>query len=122
MGEVRVVIAYPEVFSYGAMLIGGVLKSRRFKVKLLNSLNPYNIISNDVDVVGLSLTSILHLLAARETVLKLKSLNIPVIVGGPITQIPELVFYVLPEVDVVVVGEGEKTTPEVLEAFVKKWT
>lgn len=118
MRKERIVIISPEVFSYGAMLIGGVLKSKGFKVKLLNNLSLYNTNTNNIDIVGFSLTSILHLLSVKEVVSRLKNLNIPVIVGGPITQVPELVFHILPEVDVVVTGEGEETTPEVLEAII----
>lgn len=116
MGKEKIAIISPEVFSYGAMLIGGVLKKGGYQVNLFNNFRPQNVV--DTDIIGLSLTSVLHLLNARELVSELKAGRKPlIIVGGPISQISELVFRILPEIDVVVIGEGEETAPELVEAL-----
>ncbi|KPV61793.1 MAG: hypothetical protein AOA66_1763 [Candidatus Bathyarchaeota archaeon BA2] len=119
MGRVKIAIISPEVFSYGAMLIGGILKKGGHQISLFNNLRPQNVMG--MDIIGLSLTSVSHLLNARELVSKLKvGLKPLIIVGGPISQISELVFRILPEIDVVVIGEGEETAPELIEALKTK--
>ena len=119
MAKGKIAIISPEVFSYGAMVVGGVLKNEGYRIGLFKDLSPKSIMGTDI--VGLSLTSISHLLKAKEFVSEVKaSQKLPIIVGGPITQIPELVFKILPEIDVVVIGEGEETTPQLLDAIEKK--
>lgn len=119
MGRTKIAIISPEVFSYGAMLIGGVLKNRGHQINLFNNLSLKNVVG--MDIVGLSLTSILHLLNVKGLVSKLKAGPKPsIIVGGPISQISELVFEILPEIDVVVIGEGEETAPELIEILKMK--
>ena len=118
MGRKKIAIISPEVFSYGGMLIGGILGNKGYEVDLFKELHPRKVM--DVDILGLSLTSISHLLDARGLVSKFKRGEKPIVVGGSITQIPALVFKILPEVDVVVVGEGDETAPELVEAIETK--
>jgi B12-binding domain/radical SAM domain protein len=119
MGKAKIAIISPEVFSYGAMLIGGILKKGGHQISLFNNLRPQNVMS--MDITGLSLTSVFHLLNARELVSKLKAgSKQSIIVGGTISQISELAFRILPEIDVVVIGEGEETAPELVEALKMK--
>ncbi len=108
-----VVIVSPEVYSYGAMLIGGVLREEGYRVRVKRGLEGME----GERWVGLSLTSLSHLREARRILPALKSRGAKVVVGGSITQVPELVLRLLPEVDAVVVGEGEETAPEVFEAL-----
>jgi B12-binding domain/radical SAM domain protein len=111
----KIAIVSPGLYPYGALVIGGVLKDKGHKVSLFNELDARTI--SGMDVVGLSLTSTLHLLSTKEFISKLKfGLNPPfIIVGGPVSQAPDLLLSHLPEVDAVVIGEGEETTPELLE-------
>ncbi len=119
MGREKIAIISPEVFSYGAMLIGGILKTSGYQISLFKNLRPQNVIG--VDILGLSLTPISHLLSVKEFVSELKAGPQPLtVVGGPISQAPELVFKILPEIDVVVIGEGEETAPELMEAIERK--
>ncbi|MEM3011786.1 MAG: methyl-coenzyme M reductase glutamine C-methyltransferase [Candidatus Hadarchaeales archaeon] len=107
-----VTLASPEVYSYGAMLIGGVLREKGYRVRLVRGLEGL-----EGELVGLSLTSLSHLRGARKVVPLLKRRGARVVVGGSITQVPELVLRSLPEVDAVVVGEGERSAPELFEVL-----
>jgi len=100
----------PEVYSYGSMLTAGALESAGFNVHLMKFTSKARIdllAQADVYAVGLYLT--LHVLEYRDWVSMLKaSRNKPIVVGGPVTQIPELVLTNMNDVDAVV-GEGEET-------------
>jgi B12-binding domain/radical SAM domain protein len=113
VGRKRVVIASPEVYSYGAMLVGGILREGGYGVRMVRGLEGLE----GERWVGLSLTSLSHLREARGILPSLRRGGARVVVGGSITQVPELVLRSLPEVDAVVVGEGEETAPEVFEAL-----
>ncbi|MHC1635759.1 MAG: methyl-coenzyme M reductase glutamine C-methyltransferase [Candidatus Methanospirareceae archaeon] len=109
----RITLISPDFYSYGAMVIGGVLHEHGHKVEIKKEFS----VDADSEVVGLSFGSTLHLLDAKGFVARLKySLHPPyIIVGGAAAQVPELVFEHLPEVDVVVAGEGDETAVELLE-------
>ncbi|MEM2782370.1 MAG: methyl-coenzyme M reductase glutamine C-methyltransferase, partial [Candidatus Hadarchaeales archaeon] len=111
----KVTVASPEVYSYGAMLIGGILRERGYGVKVVRGWEGL-----EGEVVGLSLTSLSHLREAARLVPALKKGGKKVVIGGPITQVPELVLRSLPEVDAVVVGEGEETAPEVFGVLLER--
>jgi len=113
VGRERVIIASPEVYSYGAMLVGGILRERGYGVRVVRGLEGLE----GERWVGLSLTSLAHLRQARGILPRLRRRGARVVVGGPITQVPELVLRALPEVEAVVVGEGEETAPEVFGAL-----
>lgn len=116
MKKRKFVIISPDVFSYGAMLVGGISRDEGYQIKLSKDFRVEN--AKNVDFVGLSLVSIQHLLRAREFVSKVKSREGPlVLVGGSITQEPELVFEILPGTDFVVVGECEETLPRLMETI-----
>ena len=111
-----VLIVSPDVYSYGAMLVGGVLRDRGYRVRIARGLHPSDVEKREI--VGLSLVSVSHLLGARGFVEEVKRKEgVKVVVGGPITQAPELVFGILPRVDAVVMGEGEDTAPELVNAI-----
>jgi hypothetical protein len=83
----KIAIVSPGLYPYGALVIGGVLKDKGHKVSLFNELDPRTI--SGMNVVGLSLTSTLHLLSAKEFVSRFKFGLNPPFIGG---QLPELVF------------------------------
>lgn len=111
----KITIISPDFYSYGAMVIGGVLHERGYKVEIENKFE----MKRKEEIVGLSFGSLLHLLDAKSFVSSLKySLHPPfIIVGGAVSQVPELVFQHLPQVDAVVIGEGEETVIELLEGI-----
>ncbi len=106
-----------KIYSYGAMVIGGILENAGSNVLLSRKFSVDEAMNSDL--VGFSLSSTLHLTGeTAEFINELKSQRNPfIIVGGPISIVPELVFACLPSVDVVVVGEGEETIRDLVEAI-----
>lgn len=113
----KVVIVSPKLYTYGALLIGGILKSEGYEVNVINEFDLER--ASKADVVGLSFASTLNLLEAKEFVSRLKLGSNPpfIVLGGPSGQVPKLVFTHLSEIDAVVVGEGELTILELLKTF-----
>lgn len=98
----KVTIISPDIYTYGSMVIGGVLKDAGFDVSLTRKL------SANTDIVLLSLYSTLHLLDKniRDFV---SQKNKTVYVGGPISVYPDIILGEL-QADAVVIGEGEEST------------
>ncbi|NLV26746.1 MAG: TIGR04014 family B12-binding domain/radical SAM domain-containing protein [Methanomicrobiales archaeon] len=100
----KVMVGAPDLYTYGAMRIGGVIRDSGF----------HPIITRDItklsgDMVFLSLYSTLHLLdpVVKKTVQKIKQEGGTVIVGGPVSSGPEMIMGELSP-DLIVCGEGEK--------------
>ena len=81
----KVTIISPNLYTYGSMLIGGVLKDKGYDVTLTKNL------SADTDVVLLSLYSTLHLInkSIKDFV---SGSNSKVYVGGPVSAYPDIVL------------------------------
>ena len=114
----KIVIVSPDLYTYGAMVIGGVLKSAGFDVTLTK--NPDDAAEAGADVILLSLYSTLHLLdeRIRDFASAFRSGSAApgdraIYVGGPISAYPDIVLGEL-DVDAVIVGEGEESTVELL--------
>ncbi len=116
----KVTIISPKLYTYGALLIAGILKSEGYQVSLINEFNIEK--ASRADVVGLSFASTLNLLEAKGFISRLKLGSNPpfMVLGGPVSQVPALVFAHLPEIDAIVVGEGEETVLELLKTFEAK--
>ncbi|RXE57106.1 radical SAM protein [Methanoculleus taiwanensis] len=108
----HIAIVSPDLYTYGAMLIGGVLRDAGHDVSISRdtALPP-------ADVLLLSLYSTQHLLkpAIRTLVQEQQSRGGTVYVGGPVSAYPEMVLGEL-EPDAVVVGEGEETVLRLIDA------
>ncbi|MFY9800309.1 MAG: methyl-coenzyme M reductase glutamine C-methyltransferase [Methanoregula sp.] len=100
-----IVVISPGMYTYGAMLIAGILKESGYQVTLKKVLSAQN-----NDTVFLSLYSTLHLLTPeiRHFVTSHRSSGGLCYVGGPVSAYPEIVLAEL-EPDAVVLGEGEET-------------
>lgn len=109
-----------NIYSYGAMVIAGVLENAGHNVNLTRKYSAEE--AKGSDIVGLSLSSTLHLVGETVDLINtLKTQQNPfIVVGGPVSIVPELVFNCLPKVDAVVVGEGEETIRELIEALRSK--
>lgn len=107
--NIKITVLTPEFYNYGAMLIAGTLKDAGYNVNVQKGFKK----QVEADVVLISLHSTIHLLRYREEIEKINAFKI---VGGPVSNIPELVFKYLP-VDAVVIGEGETSTLQILEKF-----
>ncbi|MCS3901082.1 methyl-coenzyme M reductase glutamine C-methyltransferase [Methanococcus voltae] len=122
--KTEITIYSPNYYTYGAMLIGGILKNefKNGKVNLINNLNPQNkkILSNSNFII-FSLYSTLHILnqEIKDTIneIKLKSPDTKVFVAGAISAYYEIILNEMTNVDAVIVGEGEYTTPNLIKYF-----
>jgi len=102
----KLTLISPDLYTYGSMLIGGVLNDAGFDVTHTRKLNA------DTEVVLLSLYSTLHLMDERIRDFVSQD-NKTIYVGGPVSAYPDIVLGEL-DVDAVVIGEGEESTLELL--------
>lgn len=107
----KITIASPDLYTYGSMVIGGVLESAGFDVTLTK--DPDAATATDADIILLSLYSTLHLLDERIRNFASGS-DKTIYVGGPVSAYPDIVLGEL-NVDAVIIGEGEESTVELLE-------
>lgn len=109
--NVKITILTPEFYNYGALLIGGILKDAGYVVDVQKGFEK----EVNADIVILSLHSTIHLIKYKLEIEKIKGFKI---VGGPVSRVPELIFKYLP-VDVVVIGEGEVSTLDLVDKLGK---
>lgn len=105
----HITVLTPEFYSYGALVIAGLIQKYGYDVKLQKGFDD----EVESDIVFISLQSTIHLLNYQE---ELKNMDVFKIVGGPVTLSPELILECLP-VDLVVIGEGENTIYNILRVF-----
>ena len=106
-----ITILSPGIYTYGAMLIGGVLHDAGHNVTLARTpATPPD------TILLMSLFSTQHLLdpAIRDAVRTHRERGGKVYVGGPVSAAPEMVLGELAP-DAVVVGEGEETVIRLIE-------
>ncbi|MFX1449551.1 MAG: methyl-coenzyme M reductase glutamine C-methyltransferase [Promethearchaeota archaeon] len=105
-----------DIYSYGAMTIAGMLENEGYKTHLSRKLTITE--AKNSNIVGFSLSSTLHLTGSiKSLILNLKKAGKFIIIGGPISISPQFIFNCIPEVDVVVVGEGEKTVLDLVDSW-----
>lgn len=107
--NLKITVLTPEFYSYGALLIAGILQEQGYPVKLQKGFGEVI----DADIVFISLQSTIHLLKYQK---EISSIDTFKIVGGPVTLSPQLILDCL-AVDLVVVGEGENTLYNILKVF-----
>ncbi len=102
----KVEIVSPKMYTYGSLVLGGILRDRGHLVSITRDLR------SEGEVTLLSLFSTSQLLdpAILDFVKGLKTLY----VGGPVGPCPEIVLGEL-EPDAVVMGEGEDVVSELVE-------
>ncbi|KDE55038.1 methyl-coenzyme M reductase glutamine C-methyltransferase [Methanoculleus sp. MH98A] len=108
----EITILSPGIYTYGAMLIGGVLRDAGHRVTLTRT----PAVPADDSVLLMSLFSTQHLLdpALRDLARTHREQGGKVYVGGPVSAAPEMVLGELAP-DAVVVGEGEETVIRLVE-------
>lgn len=106
----RIKVISPDIITYGAMVIGGVLREQGHDVSISRFVE-----DTDTDILLLSLYSTQHLLDERikKVIGARKKLGGRCYVGGPVSSHPAMVLGELSP-DAVVVGEGEITTPRLV--------
>lgn len=102
----KIDIVSPETYTYGSMILGGVLKEKGHNVTITRKLESKG------DATLLSLFSTLQLMDARIKDFVAKRNN--VYVGGPVGMCPEMVLGEL-NARAVVTGEGEGVVAELVE-------
>ncbi len=110
MTSLPITIFSPDkIYSYGAMVIAGVLENAGYNINLTRDYIAEA--AGNSDIIGLSLSSTLHLVGSTVQLINdLKSRKNPfIVVGGPVSIAPELIFSCLPNIDAIVIGEGEET-------------
>jgi len=111
--NLNITVLTPEFYSYGALLIAGMVQKKGYTVKLQKGFDE----EIDADIVLVSLQSTIHLLKYQQ---ELEGIDAFKVVGGPVTLSPDLILNCLP-VDLVVVGEGENTIYNILRVFENKF-
>lgn len=106
-----ITIFSPGIYTYGAMLIGGVLRDAGHEVTLTRTPEV-----PEGSLLLASLFSTQHLLdpKIRSLVRRHRERGGTVYVGGPVSAVPEIVLRELAP-DAVVVGEGEETVVRLAE-------
>jgi len=107
------VVISPGMYTYGSMLIAGVISDAGHHVSLRKELT-----ADSSDVVFLSLFSTQHLTDdnIRSFITRHRGRGGKCFVGGPVSAYPEMVLGEL-DCDAVVTGEGEDTVREILAGF-----
>ena len=109
-----------EVVSFGVMYLASVLKQAGHALRLVQAQSGRELVSSlraePCDLVAFSVTTGLHRTYLDWGRQVKEALGLPTLFGGPHpTFFPEMLNE--PEVDAIVQGEGEESTPELLEAL-----
>ncbi len=120
--DAKVLVLTPEMYSYGAMVVAGALEEAGFETNIMKfTLNTKVDTLPQADIYAIGLYSTLHVLEFKNWILTLKSAyKKPVIIGGPVTQVPELVLMNMEFVDAVIIGEAEETIIDLVETFMTR--
>lgn len=106
-------VVSPKNYGYGSLLIAGIIERCGAKVSVTKRFHFDEYLKSEI--IGVSFQSISDVVNYKNVVRKVRSkTNALIIAGGPATVLPEIVFKHLPWIDLVVVGEGEKTIVEIL--------
>ena len=119
--KIKITIYSPNYYTYGAMVIGGALQksNTKYDIKLIKNIDDNNLkLLLKSNFVLLSLYSTSQIIDENlkniVNFIKHKSKNTKIFVGGPVSAYPEIILEELP-VDGVIIGEGELTTPNIIE-------
>jgi len=102
----KVTIVSPNIYTYGSLVLGGILRDRGHTVSISRDL------ASSGEMTLLSLFSTSQLLDPY--IIEFAKRCSKIYVGGPVGLVPEIVLGEL-EVDAVVMGEGEEIVARVVE-------
>ena len=107
----QVTVCSPKIYTYGAMLIGGIIQNMGYEVSIQRDIRAIH-----GDVLFLSLYSTQHLISPeiKDAIKNLQAHGTKCYIGGPVSAYPDIVFGEL-NPDAVVTGEGEPAIPVLLE-------
>jgi B12-binding domain/radical SAM domain protein len=104
----------PKVYNYGGLLIAGIIEKIGRRVIISKDWKDIVKLLPKIDVLCLSLQSTSQLFEIANPLQFKKEKDLFIIAGGPAVQDPEFAFNVVPELDVIVLGEGEETIVDLL--------
>jgi len=109
-----------EVVSFGVMYVSASLKQAGHEVNLIEADDAGELVANlrrrPADVLCFSVTTGLHGTYLAWAAAAKNAVGVTTVFGGPHpTFFPELIDQ--PQVDAIVIGEGEQTAPELLDAL-----
>ncbi len=104
--NMKTTIVSPKIYTYGSLVLGGVLRDRGHSVSITRDLRSRG------EVTLLSLFSTSQLLDPE--IREFAKGSSRIYVGGPVGLVPEIVLGEL-DVDGVVMGEGEEVAPDLVE-------
>lgn len=129
-GRYKQVALGNEVPPHSLIFLGAVLRENNFRCEIMDAnilkLDPETVVDKILDLspkfVGFTAPTMLISTAAKiADLLKKRSPDIVTIVGGPhITALPEKTMTLYPDFDIGVIGEGEITIIELLQAIQDK--
>lgn len=112
-------IISPKNYGYGPLLIAGIIERYGVRVSVTKRFHFDENLKSEI--IGVSFQSVSDVINYKNVVRKMRSkTNALIIAGGPATVLPEIVFKHLPWIDLVVIGEGEKTIVEILKNINEK--
>lgn len=111
----RGLMVTPSVYSYGGLLIAGIMESVGCNVKVTKKITDIAGLSINKGVVCLSLQSTTDLFRIKNYLRRLKKLqNKLIVAGGPAVQDPFFASKILSFVNCFVLGEGDETIVDIL--------
>jgi B12-binding domain/radical SAM domain protein len=114
LSDRTITLVSPEIYTYGSMVIGGILREAGYRVILSTQLRA------DTDIVLVSLYSTLQLINPEMRRFFESLRGKQVFVGGPVSAYSSMVLEELPNISAVIIGEGEETILELLEEGVSE--
>jgi B12-binding domain/radical SAM domain protein len=112
----KALMVTPHVFSYGGLLIAGIMKSNGCSVFVTRDFDDIFKFLNNVNLIGLSLQSTSHLFEAKKHLSRInKKEDKMIVAGGPAVQDPFFASKIVPQIDVFVLGEGDETIVDIIK-------
>lgn len=111
----RVLMVTPHSYSYGGLLISGIISSMGYDVEVTRRMYDIQQLGKKKEVMCLSLQSTTDLFRVRPYLRKInRSGEKLVIAGGPAVLDPVFASNILPQVDLFALGEGDETIGDIL--------
>lgn len=117
----RVLMVTPHVYSYGGLLIAGIMSSMGCNVEVTRRIHEILNSSRNKEAICLSLQSTTDLFRVKTQLERLrKNSEKLVIAGGPAVLDPSFASSILPQIDLFALGEGDETIGEILSSKEKE--
>jgi radical SAM superfamily enzyme YgiQ (UPF0313 family) len=117
----RVLMVTPRFYSYGGLLIAGIIRSMGHNVDVTRRMHEIPRLSNKKEAICLSLQSTTDLFRIRPYLQRIGKRSEKVILaGGPAVLDSIFASNILPQVDLFALGEGDETIRDILSVKEKE--